>query len=107
MMAGSKHVEPLSNNEMVGNHRLEPHTAYIRIRVWSESVEVHYRIKVTTPMIKLKKAYANFIGNPPHTVRFRFNGFFIQNHHTALSLGLVDNDMLVLVDRGAIVWARS
>ena len=70
---------------------------YIKIRVACQDLcEVHFRIKTTTPFIRLKEAYAVRVGVPLHDLRFLFDCRRIADHHTAQSLDMEDEDIIVV-----------
>ncbi|EST05721.1 Rad60/SUMO-like domain protein [Kalmanozyma brasiliensis GHG001] len=58
----------------------------------AEGNEVFFKVKRTTKLSKLKKAYAERMGKPENSVRFIFDGQRIGDHDTAETLNMEDQD---------------
>ncbi|PWZ01882.1 ubiquitin-like protein [Testicularia cyperi] len=58
----------------------------------AEGNEVFFKVKRTTKLSKLKKAYAERMGKPENSVRFIFDGQRIGDNDSAESLGMDDQD---------------
>ena len=56
--------------------------------------EVHFRIKMTTPMSKLFEAYCERQGTAREHVRFLFDGARIADENTAKTLEMEDGDCI-------------
>ncbi|CBQ70905.1 related to SMT3 ubiquitin-like protein [Sporisorium reilianum SRZ2] len=54
--------------------------------------EVFFKVKRTTKLSKLKKAYAERMGKPENSVRFLFDGQRIGDNDTAETLNMEDQD---------------
>lgn len=84
---------------------------HIQIKVRStDSNEVFFRIKKTTPLRKLMDVYCDRLGQPRGTIRFIYEGERITNEDTAQSLGIEDNeviDAMIQQTGGAAFSARS
>ncbi|KDN38043.1 ubiquitin-like protein [Tilletiaria anomala UBC 951] len=58
----------------------------------ADGFEVFFKVKKTTKLSKLKKAYAERMGKPVSSVRFMFDGARVNDEDTADTLGLEDQD---------------
>ncbi|XP_060859950.1 small ubiquitin-related modifier-like [Metopolophium dirhodum] len=69
---------------------------YIRIRVITSdrSNEVHFRLKLYVSMSRMKRAYAQKLGQNADELRFVFDGHRITDFDTPKSLGMVDDDVV-------------
>ncbi|CEF68765.1 Small ubiquitin-related modifier 1 [Strongyloides ratti] len=68
---------------------------FIRLRVMGQaSNEVHFKVKKTTTMSKLKKTYADRMGVSPNSLRFLFDGKRIENTDTPKSLEMDQDDVI-------------
>ena len=62
-------------------------TEYIKLKVvGQDSNEIHFRVKQTTQMGKLKKSYYERVGVPVTSLRFLFDGRRINNDESMLAL---------------------
>jgi small ubiquitin-related modifier len=67
----------------------------IRLKVvGQEGDEVRFKVKLTTPMHRVMKSYANRKGIPEDLLRFRFNGRRIGNDSTPKTMGLIQDDVI-------------
>ena len=58
-------------------------TEYIKLKVvGQDSNEIHFRVKQTTQMGKLKKSYSERVGVPVTSLRFLFDGRRINDDET-------------------------
>ncbi|CAF0736573.1 unnamed protein product [Rotaria sordida] len=68
---------------------------YIKLRVvGQDNSEVHFKVKMTTSMGKLKKSYAERQGVGVATLRFLFDGKRINDDETPKQLEMEDNDTI-------------
>ncbi|CAF1097091.1 unnamed protein product [Rotaria sordida] len=68
---------------------------YIKLRVVEQdNSEVHFKVKMTTNMGKLKKSYAERQGVGITTLRFLFDGKRINDDETPKQLEMEDNDTI-------------
>ncbi|KAI5752411.1 hypothetical protein M8J77_016747 [Diaphorina citri] len=68
---------------------------YIKLKVLSsDSNEIHFRVKMTTPMGKLKKSYSERVGLNVSTLRFLFDGRRISDEDTPKSLEMENDDVI-------------
>merc|ERR1712226_889477 len=62
-------------------------TEYIKLKVvGQDSNEIHFRVKRTTQMGKLKKSYSERVGVPQTSLRFLFDGRRINDDETPKAL---------------------
>jgi len=68
---------------------------YIKLKVvGQDSNEVHFRVKMTTSMAKLKRSYADRIGAAPNSLRFLFDGRRINDDDTPKSMEMENDDVI-------------
>ncbi|XP_072022753.1 small ubiquitin-related modifier 1-like isoform X1 [Amphiura filiformis] len=68
---------------------------YIKLKVKDQdNSEVHFRVKMTTQMKKLKESYCNKLGVPTTSRRFLFDGERIRDDQTPKQLDMEDNDTI-------------
>ena len=68
---------------------------YIKLKVYGQdSNEIHFRIKMSTVMGKLKKSYCERVGVPENSLRFIFNGQWINDDETPKGLKMEQDDVL-------------
>jgi len=68
---------------------------YIKLKVvGQDSNEIHFRVKMTTQMGKLKKSYAERVGVSVNSLRFLFDGRRINDEETPKQLEMEDNDVI-------------
>ncbi|CAF1129076.1 unnamed protein product [Adineta steineri] len=68
---------------------------YIKLRVvGQDNSEVHFKVKMTTSMGKLKKSYAERQGVAVNSLRFLFDGKRINDDETPKLLEMEDNDTI-------------
>lgn len=68
---------------------------YIKLKVvCSDSNEIHFRVKMTTQMGKLKKSYSERVGVPVTSLRFLFDGRRISDEETPKQLEMENDDVI-------------
>jgi small ubiquitin-related modifier len=68
---------------------------YIKLKVVSQdSSEIHFRVKFTTPMSKIKKSYSERVGVPVQSLRFLFDGKRINDSDTPKLLEMEEEDTI-------------
>merc|ERR1711956_170628 len=70
-------------------------TEYIKLKVvGQDSNEIHFRVKMTTQMGKLKKPYSERVGVPVSSLRFLFDGRRINDDETPKQLEMEQDDVI-------------
>merc|ERR1712130_611964 len=70
-------------------------TEYIKLKVvGQDSNEIHFRVKHTTQMGKLKKSYSERVGVPVTSLRFLFDGRRINDDETPKALEMEQDDVI-------------
>lgn len=68
---------------------------YIKLKVvGQDSNEIHFRVKMTTQMGKLKKSYSERVGVPVASLRFLFDGRRINDEETPKALEMENDDVI-------------
>lgn len=68
---------------------------YIKLKVvGQDSSEIHFRVKMTTAMSKLKKSYSDRVGVPMSSLRFLFDGKRINDADTPKLMEMEDDDTI-------------
>ncbi|KAI1303046.1 Small ubiquitin-related modifier [Halotydeus destructor] len=68
---------------------------YIKLKVvGQDSNEIHFRVKKTTQMGKLKKSYSERVGVPVTSLRFLFDGRRINDTDTPKTLEMENDDVI-------------
>ncbi|XP_054723160.1 small ubiquitin-related modifier-like isoform X1 [Uloborus diversus] len=68
---------------------------YIKLKVvGQDSNEIHFRVKMTTQMVKLKKSYSDRLGVPVTSLRFLFDGRRINDDETPKQLEMENDDVI-------------
>ncbi|XP_073970803.1 small ubiquitin-related modifier-like [Rhodnius prolixus] len=68
---------------------------YIKLKVvGSDANEIHFRVKMTTQMGKLKKSYSDRVGVPVSSLRFLFDGRRINDDETPKQLEMRNDDLI-------------
>jgi len=82
----------------VANSTQEPNEAnseYIKLRVvGQDSNEIHFKVKMTTQMTKLKKSYSERVGVSVNSLRFLFDGKRINDTDTPKCLEMENDDVI-------------
>merc|ERR1711962_1199868 len=75
--------------------RMGDETEYIKLKVvGQDSNEIHFRVKQTTQMGKLKKSYSERVGVPVSSLRFLFDGRRINDDETPKQLEMEQDDVI-------------
>uniref|UniRef100_A0A2K5DKW0 Small ubiquitin-related modifier n=1 Tax=Aotus nancymaae TaxID=37293 RepID=A0A2K5DKW0_AOTNA len=61
---------------------------------FGDSSEIHFKVKMTTPLKKLKEWYCDRQGVPMNSLRFLFEGQRIADNHTPEELGMKEDDVI-------------
>ena len=72
----------------------EAEPEYITLKVVGRNNEIHFRVKMTTQMGKLKKSYSERVGAPITSLRFLFDGKRINDEETPKSLEMEQDDVI-------------
>ncbi|KAM9485931.1 small ubiquitin-related modifier 1 [Salvelinus alpinus] len=68
---------------------------YIKLKViGQDNSEIHFKVKMTTHLKKLKESYSQRQGVHMSTLRFLFEGQRISDNHTPKELGMEDQDVI-------------
>ena len=68
---------------------------YIKLKViGQDSNEIHFRVKMSTVMGKLKKSYSERVGIPVNSLRFLFDGRRINDDETPKGLKMEQDDVI-------------
>ncbi|KAG9508424.1 Small ubiquitin-related modifier, partial [Fragariocoptes setiger] len=68
---------------------------YIKLKVvGQDSSEIHFRVKMTTAMSKLKKSYSDRVGVPANSLRFLFDGKRVNDTDTPKLLEMENDDTI-------------
>merc|ERR1712051_479934 len=82
-------------NKMGDNAEAAGETEYIKLKVvGQDSNEIHFRVKMTTQMGKLKKSYSERVGVPVSSLRFLFDGRRINDDETPKQLEMEQDDVI-------------
>merc|ERR1711970_832033 len=75
--------------------RMGDESEYIKLKVvGQDSNEIHFRVKQTTQMGKLKKSYSERVGVPVSSLRFLFDGRRINDDETPKALEMEQDDVI-------------
>jgi small ubiquitin-related modifier len=68
---------------------------YIKLKVvGQDGNEIHFRVKMSTQMAKLKKSYSERLGVPMTSLRFLFDGRRINDDETPKQLEMENDDVI-------------
>jgi small ubiquitin-related modifier len=68
---------------------------YIKLKVMgNDANEIHFRVKMSTQMAKLKKSYSERVGVPVASLRFLFDGRRINDDETPKQLEMRNDDLI-------------
>merc|ERR1712126_38943 len=85
----------LTNNHSILQSTMGDETEYIKLKVvGQDSNEIHFRVKQTTQMGKLKKSYSERVGVPITSLRFLFDGRRINDDETPKALEMEQDDVI-------------
>lgn len=74
---------------------VKPESEHINLKVMGQdNTEVHFKIKKTTQLRKLKQAYCDRQGVPLNSLRFLFDGQRINDDQTPKDLDMEDDDVI-------------
>ncbi|CAH3130928.1 unnamed protein product, partial [Pocillopora meandrina] len=74
---------------------VKPESEHINLKVMGQdNTEVHFKIKKTTQLKKLKQAYCDRQGVPLNSLRFLFDGQRINDDQTPKDLEMEDDDVI-------------
>uniref|UniRef100_A0A8C9HGY5 Small ubiquitin-related modifier n=1 Tax=Piliocolobus tephrosceles TaxID=591936 RepID=A0A8C9HGY5_9PRIM len=59
-----------------------------------DSSEIHFKVKMTTHLRKLKESYCQRQGVPMNSLRFLFEGQRIADNHNPKELGMEEEDVI-------------
>merc|ERR1711884_973884 len=80
-------------------------TEYIKLKVvGQDSNEIHFRVKMTTQMGKLKKSYSERVGVPVSSLRFLFDGRRINDDETPKQLEMEQDDVIEVYQEQTGGW---
>merc|ERR1712025_558097 len=75
--------------------KMSEDTEYIKLKVvGQDSNEIHFRVKQSTNMGKLKKSYSERVGVPVTSLRFLFDGRRINDDETPKALEMEQDDVI-------------
>merc|ERR1712223_1834626 len=90
----SRHLQR-NLTKMGDNAEASGETEYIKLKVvGQDSNEIHFRVKMTTQMGKLKKSYSERVGVPVSSLRFLFDGRRINDDETPKQLEMEQDDVI-------------
>lgn len=85
----------------------DANSEYIKLKVvGNDSNEIHFRVKMTTQMGKLKKSYSDRVGVPMTSLRFLFDGKRINDDETPKQLEMENDDVIEVYQEqtGGLHW---
>jgi small ubiquitin-related modifier len=92
-MSDSEETKP--NTSQAAENKDNGGDDYIKLRVVSQdSNEVHFRVKSSTTLGKLKKSYADRMGVPIGALRFLFDGRRLEDTETPAGLEMENDDVI-------------
>ncbi|XP_069760926.1 small ubiquitin-related modifier 1 isoform X1 [Narcine bancroftii] len=81
---------------------------YIKLKViGQDNSEIHFKVKMTTQLRKLKESYCQRQGVPPNSLRFLFEGQRITDQQTPKELGMEDEDVVEVYQEQTGGWLRA
>merc|ERR1712098_28059 len=84
-----------STSNLPSVSKMGDETEYIKLKVvGQDSNEIHFRVKQTTQMGKLKKSYSERVGVPVTSLRFLFDGRRINDDETPKALEMEQDDVI-------------
>uniref|UniRef100_A0A0A9ZF86 Small ubiquitin-related modifier n=1 Tax=Lygus hesperus TaxID=30085 RepID=A0A0A9ZF86_LYGHE len=96
-MSGDNEKDPNEeeNQESTNNDKSKDDSDYIKLKVvGNDANEIHFKVKMTTQMGKLKKSYSQRMDIPVGSLRFLFDGKRISDDESPKQLGMVDDDLI-------------
>lgn len=93
-MSNAQETKP-SVPSSTGEAGNEAGSEYIKLRVvGQDSNEIHFKVKMTTQMSKLKKSYSERVGVSVNSLRFLFDGKRINDTDTPKCLEMENDDVI-------------
>ncbi|KAF6209843.1 hypothetical protein GE061_015595 [Apolygus lucorum] len=90
-----KETNDEENQESTSNDKSKDDSDYIKLKVvGNDANEIHFKVKMTTQMGKLKKSYSQRMDIPVASLRFLFDGKRISDDESPKQLGMVDDDLI-------------
>merc|ERR1711990_1235301 len=78
---------------------------YIRLKVvGQDNSEIHFKVKFSTQMGKLKKSYSERQGVPVNSLRFLFDGKRINDDETPKALEMENDDVIEVYQEQTGGW---
>merc|ERR1711934_958468 len=98
----------LYTHRQLSKHTMADETEYNKLKVvGQDSNEIHFRVKQTTQMGKLKKSYSERVGVPGTSPRFLFDGRRINDDETPKALEMEQDDVIeVYQEQTGGMWVR-
>jgi small ubiquitin-related modifier len=85
----------MSEQQNTSQPKPEGSDEYIKLKVvGNDNSEVHFKVKFSTNMGKLKKSYSERQGVPVQSLRFLFDGKRINDDETPKALEMEDGDCI-------------
>ncbi|KAL0594703.1 Small ubiquitin-related modifier 5 [Plecturocebus cupreus] len=91
-------------NITMSDQEVKPSTEDLRDKIKDEDIklkvigqdssEIHFKVKMTTPLKKLKESYCERQGVPVNSLRFLFESQRIADNHTPKELGMKEDDVI-------------
>ncbi|XP_014289819.1 small ubiquitin-related modifier [Halyomorpha halys] len=79
---------------------------YIKLKVvGNDQNGIHFRLKMSTQLLKLKKSYSTHVGVPVSGLRFLFDGKRISDDDTPKQLDMRDDDQIEVYHEQTGGWA--
>ena len=93
-------------NTYLDNAEAAGETEHIELKVVDQgSNEIHFRVKMTTEMGKLKKSYSERVGVPVSSLYFLFDGRRINDNDTPKQLEMEQDDVIEVSQEHPYQWA--
>ncbi|XP_014674276.1 PREDICTED: small ubiquitin-related modifier 1-like [Priapulus caudatus] len=78
---------------------------YIKLKVIGQDQgEIHFKVKMTTNLGKLKKSYSERVGMPASSLRFLFDGRRINDDDTPKQLEMENEDVIEVYQEQTGGW---
>lgn len=87
--------EPSNTENNIADGAEADGSKYIKLKVvGNDQNGIHFRLKMTTQLLKLKKSYSTHVGVPVSGLRFLFDGKRISDDDTPKQLDMRDDDQI-------------
>ncbi|XP_055340177.1 LOW QUALITY PROTEIN: small ubiquitin-related modifier-like [Paramacrobiotus metropolitanus] len=94
-MSDTEDTKPKASGAGDGDAKQEGSDEYIKLRVVAQDGnEVHFRVKASTALGKLKKSYADRMGVAVAALRFLFDGRRLEDNETPTGLEMENDDVI-------------